>query len=103
MPRDQSQDPVIRGFRERITEADREILASVNRRLGLVTQLHAYKAAHGYPLVDRGRETALLDELERVNPGPLSSAGLRELYATVLAVSKREAAAVDSVAEPAGE
>lgn len=85
-----SSDPVVRELRERISAADRELLAAVNRRLELVSQLHAYKRERGYPLVDPAREDALVAELELGNGGPLSSDGLRRLYASLLDVIKRE-------------
>lgn len=89
---EQGQDPVVQGFRERIVDEDRRILEAINRRGELVAALHAYKVARGYPLVDRSRESSLLDELERANRGPLSSEGLREIYGVLIPVLTREAA-----------
>lgn len=86
---DPSRDPVVRELRDRITQADREILAGINRRIALVRELHAYKREQGYPLRDPEREAALLDELEQVNPGPLSSEGLREIYGAIVAEWRR--------------
>lgn len=88
-----SSDPVVRELRERISAADREVLGAVNRRLELVRELHAYKRERGYPLVDPAREDALVEELEQLNGGPLSSDGLRRLYGLLLDVIKREAGA----------
>lgn len=90
---EQSQDPVVQGFRERINQEDRLIVEAINRRVGLVAELHAYKVAQGYPLVDRSRESALVGELQELNGGPLSEDGLREIYAALIAVSIRDAAA----------
>jgi chorismate mutase len=89
---DPNSDAFVAEIRDEINALDREILAAINRRLELVTQLHAYKTERGYPLVDRGREEALLAGLAAENPGPLSEAGLRELYGLLLAVLTREAA-----------
>ena len=86
---DQSQDPVVRSFRERITDADRAILAMLNERIGLVSELHAYKAEHGYPLSDPAREAGLVERLERENQGPLTPEGLREVYAAIIAEWRR--------------
>lgn len=85
-------DPVVRGLRESITEADRAALAAVNARLALVRKLRAHKLEHGWDFVDRGREERLLDALARENPGPLSEEGLRQLFGEVLALTKREVA-----------
>ncbi len=93
MSGDPNSDPFVGEIRGEINAADREILAAVNRRLELVARLHEYKAERGYPIVDRGREEALLARLAAENPGPLSEAGLRELYGVLLSVLTREAAA----------
>jgi len=89
---DLSEDPVVRELRDRITENDRAILAAVNRRVELVAELKAHKLALGYDLVDSSREGWLADHLATTNPGPLSEAGLRELVATLIALTKREVA-----------
>lgn len=89
-PSDPEHDPVVRELRERITAADRALLAAVNDRLGLVRELRTHKLDQGWDFVDRGREEQLVDALARENPGPLGESGLRELFATVLALSKRE-------------
>lgn len=93
MPPEPAQDPVVRELREQITGADREILAAANRRLALVARLHRHKAERGYPMVDPSREQALLDALAGENPGPLSDDAVRELFRTLIEISKREAAA----------
>jgi chorismate mutase len=89
---DQGSDPAVQAARERISAVDRELVALLNERLGLVRELHAYKRAQGYPMVDPGREQRLLDALVAENPGPLSDAELRELWAGLLALLTREAA-----------
>ena len=89
---DQGSDPTVQAARERISAVDRELVALLNERLGLVRELHAYKRAQGYPMVDPGREQRLLDALVAENPGPLSDAELRALWAGLLALLTREAA-----------
>lgn len=89
---EQGQDPVVKSFRERISEEDRRILEAINRRIELVSELHGYKLSRGYPLVDRSREGSLVQELGRLNGGPLSSEGLRQVYEALIEVSKQEAA-----------
>ena len=44
-------------------------------------ELHAYKRAQGYPMVDPAREPRLLDPLVAANPGPLGDDALRALWA----------------------
>jgi chorismate mutase len=90
MQGDPRSDPRVRELREEITSTDREIVAAMNRRLELVRRLKEHKASMGYDFLDKGREEALLGELERENGGPLSAEGLRELHAELLDLTKRE-------------
>jgi chorismate mutase len=90
MQGDPRSDPRVRELREEITSTDHEIVAGMNRRLELVRRLKEHKAAMGYDFLDKGREEALLVELERENGGPLSTEGLRELHAELLDLTKRE-------------
>ena len=89
---DQASDPKVQAARERISAVDGELVALLNERLELVRELHAYKRAQGYAMVDPAREQRLLDALVASNPGPLSDAELRELWAGLLALLTREAA-----------
>jgi chorismate mutase len=83
-------DPVVQDLRRQLSAVDREIVDAVNRRVALVRELHRYKAERGYPLSDPAREAELVGELVRANPGPLSSDGLRAVYAAILAEWRRE-------------
>ena len=74
--------------RSRISTAS--ILEAANARLELVAELKRYKDENGLPFVDTDRERALLDTLAAANSGPLSEAGLRELFSELLALMKRE-------------
>jgi len=89
---DSSQDPVLQDLREQVFDTDQAIIAAVNKRLELVALIKQHKTHHGYELVDAAREEWLLDHLARANPGPLSAEGLREFYAGLLDLTKREAA-----------
>jgi chorismate mutase len=89
---DQGSDPAVQAARERISAVDRELVSLLNERLELVRELHAYKRAQGYPMVDPGREQRLLDALVAENPGPLGDAELREFWSGLLALLTREAA-----------
>ena len=89
-PSDPEHDPVVEDLRERITDQDLAVLAAVNRRLELVGELREHKLAQGWEFVDQGREERLLDALAAGNRGPLSDAGLRDLFTGLLALTKRE-------------
>ena len=86
---DQGSDPKVQAARERISAVDGQLVALLNERLELVRELHAYKRAQGYAMVDPAREQRLLDTLVASNPGPLSDAELRELWAGLLALLTR--------------
>ena len=80
----------IERLRARLTEVDESIVAAVNARIELVRELKRVKAEQGIGFLDPERERALVEHLEAANAGPLSSAGLRALYAELLALTKRE-------------
>ncbi len=88
----QDEDPVIRQFREQISDNDRAIVDAVNKRLKLVAQVKAYKESRGLGFLDPEREEWMLQYLSRANRGPLSAEGLRELFRMILDLSKREVA-----------
>jgi chorismate mutase len=83
-------DPVIKQFREQISDTDRAIVDAVNKRLKLVAQIKDYKESRGLGFLDPEREEWMLQYLTRANQGPLSAEGLRELFRLILDLSKRE-------------
>jgi len=83
-------DALFRQLREQITDTDRAIVEAINRRLQLVARLKAYKESRGIDFVDPEREEWLVGFLQRANGGPLSTAGLDEIYAALLDLTKRE-------------
>jgi chorismate mutase len=82
-------------FRRLIAEVDAAVVAAVNRRIELVAELKGFKEAHGVAFVDPDQERRLLAELAKANPGPLSESGLLDVVAAILAVTKREVAALE--------
>jgi chorismate mutase len=89
-----STDPVIRNYREKISDNDLKILEALNKRLSLVKSLKDYKEAHGLSFYDAAQEDWVITYLCRANRGPLSNEGLREMYGVILQCIKREAAAL---------
>jgi chorismate mutase len=83
-------DPTVEALRERVAAQDRAVLDAVNERIRVVAELKAYKDAHGIGFVDPERERRLVAALVEANRGPLSEDGLRELFAFVLELTKRE-------------
>lgn len=89
---DQSQDPAVQQLREQISDNDLAILDAVNRRLSLVQKLWDYKRDKGYDVVDPSREDWMLSYVARCNRGPLSDEAARELFSSLLELTKRESA-----------
>jgi chorismate mutase len=85
-------DPILRQLREQISDTDRAIVDAFNTRLELVARIKAYKESQGIDFLDPDREQSMLRDLSRSNPGPLSVDGLRELFSTLLDLTKREVA-----------
>ena len=85
-------DPVVGRLRARISAIDEELVAVVNRRLDAVCELHAHKRERGYEVRDAGREDEVLRRVAAANHGPISDAGIAELYRLLLPLLTREAA-----------
>jgi chorismate mutase / prephenate dehydratase len=83
-------DPVVAEARGAIDAADRELLATVNRRITLVRELHEHKLRAGVPLRDAGREESMVAVLQAANAGPLSTDGVAELVRFLLDLTRRE-------------
>lgn len=95
---DEGSDPLIKRFREQISDNDRSLVEAINTRLRLVAQLKSYKESRGIEFVDPEREEWMLRDLTRANRGPLSPEGLREIYAEILDLTKREVSRADDKA-----
>ncbi len=83
-------------IRREITHNDEAIVAAVNRRLELVSQLWELKAQLGLDTVDPDRERLLRDALAKASAGPLSRAGLDRLVTELLDLTKSELLPPDS-------
>lgn len=92
-------DPVVKNYREQISDNDLKILEALNKRVKLVKSLKDYKESHGLSFYDPAQEDWVVTYLSRANRGPLSNEGLREIYTLILQVAKREAAALGEKAE----
>ncbi|OFW61259.1 MAG: hypothetical protein A2133_11245 [Actinobacteria bacterium RBG_16_64_13] len=90
-----STDPVIRNYREQISDNDLKILEALNKRIKLVKSLKDYKESQGLSFYDAAQEDWVITYLCRANRGPLSNEGLREIYTLVLQWAKREAASME--------
>ena len=73
---DENADPIIRQYREQISDNDRALVEALNKRLRLVSDLKAYKESRGIGFVDPEREEWILRDLARANRGPVTEEGL---------------------------
>jgi chorismate mutase len=83
-------DRLIQELRAQISDNDRAIVRALNKRVELVARLKRYKESQGIEFVDPQQEEAVLRDLGRSNRGPISQDGLRELYARILELTKKE-------------
>ena len=90
-----SHDEQLEELRARIAANDGAIVARVNERLRLVSELWQLKEEHGAPRLDPDRERLLREKLAAANAGPLSSEGLDVLVGELLALTKRELGGLD--------
>jgi 3-deoxy-7-phosphoheptulonate synthase/chorismate mutase len=80
----------LESLRAQVLDVDRELVELVNQRLEIVRRIWAHKREHGLGQVDPERERFLHEQLVAANRGPLSPEGLQEIYAEILALTKRE-------------
>jgi len=81
-------------IREQIAINDEAIVAAVNHRLELVTELWQLKQQLGLDTVDPDRERRLRERLAVASAGRLSPEGLDRLVTDLLDLTKRELGAV---------
>lgn len=85
--KDRSTD--LEPLRKAIDEADRKILALVNKRLSIASKIGRIKQSKNMPVVDFSRERAVLDRMQELNEGPMPDKSLRHLYTEIIAASRR--------------
>ncbi len=86
-----NDDPVVKQFRDQISDNDLKIIELINKRLTLVDKLWRYKAEHGIDMYNPEREEWMVTFLSRANKGPLSQEALREIYRGIVETTKAEA------------
>lgn len=94
-----NNDPVVRQYREQISDNDLKILEALNKRVKLVKTLKDYKETKGYSFYDAAQEDWVITYLCRANGGPLTNDTVREIFGIVLQCIKREAAALGEAAK----
>lgn len=82
--------PALREAREHIDELDRELIALLHRRAELSTRAGLAKRATGAPVLDPGREAALLQQRrEWAESEGLPAEGVADVFRQILTLSRR--------------
>ena len=84
-------DPVIKQFREKISDNDLKLIDLLNKRVALVTQLWQYKRERELDVYAPAQEDWLLTYVTRANKGPITPDALHEIYRHVIEVTQHEA------------
>lgn len=77
----------IQGHRKEIDDIDSEILKLLNRRAEIVIEIGKVKKNENVEFHSPERERAILDRLEKGNPGPFPNEALRAVYREILSAS----------------
>jgi chorismate mutase/prephenate dehydratase len=75
-------------WRARIDEIDRQLLGLLNQRAALSLEIGRAKREAGEPVLVPEREQGILDELARLNPGPLPGGAIRAIWSEILSASR---------------
>jgi chorismate mutase len=75
-------------LRVRIDAIDRDLLRLLNERMRIAIEVVKAKRPMNKAIFDPPRETALLEKLAALNPGPISNEGLHNIYKAILEESR---------------
>ena len=75
-------------IRKDIDQVDKEIVALLEKRMDLVSQVVAYKKENKKEILDTGREQAVLERVESLVNNPVSKTTIRESFADLMAQSR---------------
>jgi chorismate mutase len=71
-------------WRRRIDDIDRKLVQLLNERSHCALEIGKIKQEQKLPLYQPDREREVLENAERVNPGPLSDAAIRRLFERII-------------------
>ncbi len=78
----------LEGLREKIAQADREIVCLLNERAAVSVEIGKAKREAGREVYDPARESMVYRHLEEFNDGILSEAALRGIFREILSASR---------------
>ena len=77
-------DSHLDGLRQRIDVIDAQLLALLNARAAVVSDIYSLKQQHGAPRFNKARTDAILERLVQANRGPLTAEDVRGLFTPLL-------------------
>jgi chorismate mutase len=79
----------IGSWRSKIDAIDTQILALLQKRIGVVEEIGKVKAKSGLPLVDEEREREIINRLLSERVEPLSAEAVRRVFRCIIQESRR--------------
>lgn len=72
-------------WRRKIDEVDEKVLALLNERAAYVLKLAPLKRQQAVPVYEPNREREVIENMRRLNRGPLSDEAVQHIFETVMA------------------
>lgn len=80
---------VLKSYRNAIDELDTELLALLNARARIISELASVKKICGLPVYDRQREYEVLQHVSLKNSGPLDRTSVVTIFRCIIRESRR--------------
>ena len=77
------------GWRARIDVIDGQLMGLLNSRSACAVEIGRVKRRLSLPVYSPEREAAILERVERENPGPLDSTAVRRVFERIIDESRR--------------
>jgi len=81
-------NPALLALRDKIDALDRELLAMLNRRMGLAQEVGDLKKAEGSVVFRPEREAQVIDGLKGINQGPLPNESVAPIWREIMSASR---------------
>lgn len=75
-------------LRGKIDAIDTQIVSLINERLGLSADVGELKRRYGSKVLDRSRESLIMDRICRLNQGPVDDTVLQYIFSVIMAASR---------------
>lgn len=80
---------MLEDLRKKIDAFDASLVRLLNARAACALEIGRLKAQLGLAIYEPEREAAVLDNIQRLNPGPLDDEALRRLFERVVDEARR--------------